>query len=85
MTKYEVFITKTVQKKLKKLPNKIADKFETLMLKLEDNPRPPYCKKLSGRKAYRIRSGNYRFIYTIQDKMLIVTVIKVDHRKNIYK
>ncbi|MCF8338671.1 MAG: type II toxin-antitoxin system RelE/ParE family toxin [Bacteroidales bacterium] len=85
MAKYEVFITKTVQKQLKKLPNKIADKLETQMLQLEDNPRPTHCKKLSGREAYRIRVGNYRFIYIIKDKILLVNVIKVGHRKNIYK
>lgn len=57
MAKYEVFITKTVQKRLKKLPNKIADKLETQMLQLEDNPRPPYCKKTIWQKclSYPIR------------------------------
>ena len=55
------------------------------MLQLEDNPRPTHCKKLSGREAYRIRVGNYRFIYIIKDKILLVNVIKVGHRKNIYE
>jgi mRNA interferase RelE/StbE len=60
--KYLVIITRTVQKVLSRLPNNIAVKLESAMLKLENNPRPPGCKKLKGREAYRIREGDYRII-----------------------
>ena len=49
------------------------------------DPRPNGCKKLKGRDAYRIRSGNYRIIYDIQDNELIIDVIALGHRKDVYK
>ena len=55
MTKYEVVITKSVQKYLDKLPDTIADKLESAMMKLKNEPRPPGCEKMSGRNAYIIR------------------------------
>ena len=84
MAKYEVFITTTVQKQLKNLPDDIADKLEQKMLLLEDDPRPPDCKKLKGRVGFRVRAGNYRFIYEIRDKVLVILILKVGHRKDIY-
>ena len=83
--KYTVVITKSVQKQLSKLPGDIADQLETRMLQLEDNPRPFGCEKLKGRDGYRIRVGNYRIIYEIQDNILVVTILKVGDRKDIYK
>ena len=82
--KYTVYITKTVQKQIAKLPNNVADRIEAKMLSLEDNPRPPETKKLKGRNAYRLRVGKYRFIYDIQDNILVVEIIKIAHRKDIY-
>jgi mRNA interferase RelE/StbE len=84
MLKYTVVITLSVRRYLKKLPDKLADKLESEMLKLEINPRPVGCLKLKGRNAYRIRSGNYRIIYEIEYKILKVTVIEAGDRKNIY-
>jgi len=85
MTKYNVIITTKVQKYLDKLSDKIADKLETAMLQLGDNPRPNGVDKLTNRDAYRIRVGDYRIIYTIRDKILLVTVIDTGHRREIYK
>ena len=85
MTKYNVIITTKVQKYLDKLSDKIADKLETAMLQLGDNPRPNGVDKLTNRDAYRIRVGDYRIIYTIRDKTLLVTVIDTGHRREIYK
>ena len=83
--KYTVYITKTVQKQLAKFPNTVADRLERKMLALEDDPRPSGAVKLTGRDAYRIRVGDYRFIYDIQDTILTVDILKVAHRKDIYK
>lgn len=85
MTKYTVVITKSVQKLLSKMPDKLADLLENAMLNLEDNPRPFGNKKLRGRNAYRIREGDYRIIYEINDKIITVTVTNVGHRKEIYR
>ncbi len=83
--RYTVVITKTVQKLLSKLPDRTASKLEAAMLLLENNPRPNGCKKLKGRDAYRIREGDYRIIYEIEDNILHVLVIDVGHRRDIYK
>lgn len=52
---------------------------------LEDNPRPSWSKKLSGREEYRARQGNYRILYVIEETIKIVQVTKVGHRRNIYE
>ena len=85
MAKYTVVITTSVQKMLVKLPNATAEKLERAMLALEENPRPHGYKKLKGRVANRIRVGNYRIIYEIEDFILKVTVIDAGHRKEIYR
>ena len=50
-----------------------------------DDPRPPQAKRLSGREQYRLRQGDYRILYTIQDDVLVVTVVEVGNRKDIYR
>jgi mRNA interferase RelE/StbE len=82
---YTVLILPSAQKQLNKLPNAIATRIEDKMMGLEQDPRPPGCKKLKGRDAYRIRIGDYRVIYEINDGQLIVTVITVGHRKEVYE
>ncbi len=56
-----------------------------LVAALSDNSRPSGCKKLTGRNAYRLRVGDYRIIYTIDDGRLVVIVLEVGHRKHIYE
>jgi len=84
MPNYTVVITQSVQKYLKKIPDKLADRLESEMMNLEINPRPFGYIKLKGRNACRIRAGNYRIIYEIEDKILKVTVIEAGDRKEIY-
>ena len=83
--KYAVLILPSVQKQLDKLPNNTATRIEDKMMELESEPRPSGCKKLKGRNAYRIRIGDYRAIYDIIDNKLIITVINVAHRKDVYQ
>ncbi|HEV2832091.1 MAG TPA: type II toxin-antitoxin system RelE/ParE family toxin [Hanamia sp.] len=84
MSKYTVVITQSVQKYLKKIPHKLADKLESEMMNLEINPRPFGYIKLKGKNAYRIRVGNYRIIYEIEDRILKITTIDAGDRKEIY-
>ena len=84
MPKYTVVVTQSVQKYLKKSPERLATKLEAAMLSLELNPRPYGFKKLKGREAYRIRAGNYRIIYEIEDRALRVIIIDAGNRKEIY-
>ena len=85
MAKYTVVVTRSVQKLLIKMPDILANSLEKAMLNLEENPRPFGYKKLKGRNAYRIREGDYRIIYEIEDKIITITVTNIGHRKNIYK
>ncbi len=82
---YTVLILPSAQKQIDKLPNNTATRIEDKMMELGADPRPSGCKKLKGRDAYRIRIGDYRAIYEIQDNKLIVTVITVGHRKDVYE
>lgn len=84
MSKYTAVLSKKAQKQLDKLPDTIAEPIFDAIIELEENPRPAGIKKLKGRDGYRIRIGNYRIIYEIFDSELIVDVIALGHRKNIY-
>ncbi len=82
---YNVIVNKTVKKQLDKIPIVYAKKIAFAIYSLEIEPRPSGCKKLVDfNNSYRIRVGNYRIIYTIEDEQLIVQVIKVGHRQSIY-
>jgi mRNA interferase RelE/StbE len=81
---YKLFIEKAVFKQLKKVPERDYQKIMSAIAALAENPRPAGCKKLKVRPGYRIREGNYRVIYEINDKMLTVTVIDAGDRKDIY-
>ncbi len=67
-----------------KLPALLHTRITSKIISLEDNPRPRGAKKLSGREEYRLRVGEYRVLYTIDDKGRIVTVFAVGHRREIY-
>lgn len=85
MPNYTIVLSKKAQKQLDKLSNKIAEPIFIAIASLEINPRPNGYKKLKGRDAYRIRTGNYRIIYSVIDDKLIVDVITLGHRKDIYE
>ena len=81
---YHVLLSKKAVKELDKLSDHTAEPILEAIGNLANEPRPSGCKKLKGRDGYRIRVGNYRVIYEIVDKELIVDVIAVGHRKDIY-
>jgi len=84
-SEHTILILPSAQKQLSKLPNAIATRIEDKLLELEQDPCPPGCKKLRGRDAWRIRIGDYRVIYEINDGRLIVTVITIGHRREVYE
>ena len=67
------------------LPNAFHKRIAAKIVGLGDNPRPSGCKKLSGTDGYRIRIGNYRVVYTIDDKAALVTVVGIGHRREVYR
>lgn len=81
---YIVELSLSAQKQFNNLPNSMAERVQAKLLELEENPRPMGCKKLKGRPAYRIRIGDYRAIYTINDNILTVIIIKIGHRRDVY-
>ncbi len=85
MPNYTVVLSKKAQKQLDKLSDNIAEPIIDAITGLEQNPRPVGYKKLKGRDGYRIRTGNYRIIYNIFDTELIIDIITLGHRKDIYE
>jgi mRNA interferase RelE/StbE len=85
MASYKIVFKKSVAKDLKSIPKKDVKRIISAIQKLADNPRPPQSKKLSGQERFRIRQGNYRILYTIEDNRLIVCVVKVGNRRDVYK
>ena len=84
--KYSINYKRSAYEELLQLPASIAHKIKNAIDSLSDNPRPHNCKKLKGSvNDYRLRIGNYRVVYTIIDAFLIITVIKIAHRKDVYR
>jgi len=86
VAKYKLRIKKSAAKELEAISRK-ADRQRIVarIRTLADNPRPAGCKKLSGSERYRIRQGPYRIVYAIEDKQLVVYVIKIGDRKSVYR
>ena len=82
---YQLTIKPKAIKALEKINEPDYSTIKAEIYSLADNPRPHGYKKLKGRDAYRIRSGDYRIIYSIFDKILTVDVIAIGHRKDIYE
>lgn len=85
MASYKVEIKKSAIKEINKLPRPDLKRVWARIEALADEPRPHDSIKLSADEKYRVRVGHYRILYTIEDAVLIVYVIKVAHRKDVYK
>ncbi|MGG7054649.1 type II toxin-antitoxin system RelE family toxin [Nitrosomonas sp. ANs5] len=85
MASYKLVFKKSVSKDFRPIPNKDVAHLLQRMQALQENPRPVGSEKLSGQERYRIRQGVYRIIYEVADELLVVTVVKVGHRKHVYK
>ena len=85
MDKYTTEIIPKAEKGFLKLPDNVRVKIREKILSLEDNPKPFGCKKLKETEYYRLRCGNYRVIYRVDDKLKIAKVLSIAHRKDVYK
>ena len=85
MAKYKLLFKKSVAKDLRLIPKKDVARILKCFDALSEDPRAPSCEKLSGLERYRVRQGAYRIIYEIQDDKLIVVVVKVAHRRDVYR
>jgi mRNA interferase RelE/StbE len=85
MAAYKIYFKKSVEKDFKVIPKKNLVKILERIEALAKDPRPPGCEKLSGQQKYRLRQGRYRILYSVQDDELTIWVVKVGHRKDIYR
>ena len=85
MANYSIVFTQSVAKDLRSIPKKDVQRILKRIDGLIDDPRPVGAEKLSGDEKYRIRQGNYRILYTIEDDIITVTIVKVRHRRDIYR
>lgn len=86
MARYRILIKPSAVREIESIGSKLdRQSIVSLIEKLADNPRPVGCEKLSGQDKYRIRKGRYRIVYSIEDRQLVVFVVKVGHRKDVYR
>jgi len=85
MGRFELVFKRTVAKDLRSFPKKDVTRILQRIEALRDDPRPRGVEKLSGRDIYRVRQGVYRILYEIRDNELIIVVIQVGHRSDVYR
>jgi len=85
MKEYTVLILRRAQKELARLPGGAYENVRDAIRALGQNPRPPGCLKLTGRDGWRIRVGDYRVIYEIDDEQKTVTILHIGHRRDVYR
>jgi mRNA interferase RelE/StbE len=85
MAVYSIFFKDSVRKDLDSIARNNLQRIIERIGNLAEDPRPVGCEKLSGQEKYRVRQGNYRIIYSIQDTELTVWVVKVGHRREVYR
>ena len=85
MAFYKILFRESIHKDLRHIPqNDVKRIFERIDL-LAVEPRPYGCEKLTGQEKYRVRQGTYRIVYSIQDKELVIWIVKIGQRKDIYR
>ena len=85
MAKYKIVFKQTVAKDLRPIPNKDVQRILAKINQLADDPRPTGSEKLTGEEKYRIRQGNYRILYTIEEEIITITIVKIGHRRDVYR
>jgi len=85
MARFEIVFKRSVAKDLRHLPKQNVQRILARIHALADNPRPPGAEKLSAQERYRVRQGIYRILYEIENDRLLVVVVKVGHRRDVYR
>jgi len=85
MASFKIIFKQSVAKDLRRIPKKEVSKILSRIEALAVEPRPPGAEKLSGQEKYRIRQGVYRVLYEIIDKELVVVIVRVGHRRDVYR
>ncbi|MBI4411065.1 MAG: type II toxin-antitoxin system RelE/ParE family toxin [Deltaproteobacteria bacterium] len=82
---YRIILETRARKEFLDLPREVQMKIGDIFDDLKANPRPPASKKLTGQEGYRIRKGDYRILYTVNDRQSSVTIYRVGHRREVYR
>ena len=82
---YAIAILRRAQRELQRLPHEDYERVREAIRALAQNPRPTGCLALTGRAGWRIRVGNYRVIYEINDVQHTVTILHIGHRRDVYR
>lgn len=82
---YNVSLKKSAQRELRAIPQPDLSRIVNRIQRLGEIPRPPGCEKLSGEERYRVRQGDYRIVYAVDDERRIVEVVKIGHRREVYR
>jgi mRNA interferase RelE/StbE len=85
MALFEIWIKKSAEKEIRAIPTPHRRRVINRIQTLAENPRPVGSVKLAGREGWRLRVGVYRIIYTVEDDRLVVEVIKIAHRRDVYR
>lgn len=85
MAEYNVYFRESVEKDFRTISRKDIIKILQPIEALSSDPRPPGVEKLTGQDRYRLRQGNYRIVYSIQDKELSVWIVRIGHRREVYR
>ena len=85
MANYKLVFKQSVAKDLRPIPKKDVQRILKRIDQLAVNPRPPGSEKLTNTEKYRIRQGNYRILYMIEDEIVTVTVVNIGHRRDVYQ
>ncbi len=83
--KYSIYIKKSAEREMDRLSKVVFDRVAAAILALEASPRPRSSKKLRGSESYRIRVGNYRILYIVEDSSGRIDVVAVGHRRDVYR
>lgn len=85
MAGFRVVFRQSVREDLRRVPKRDVQRILARIEALAEDPRPPGAEKLSAQERYRIRQGAYRILYEIRDEALLVVVVKVGHRRHVYR
>ena len=85
MSRYRVEVRPGAVRALRKIDPTIRPRIEGIITLLAEDPRPPASRPLRGRPGYRVRVGDYRIIYTIEDDVLLIVVVALGHRRDVYR
>lgn len=85
MSRYKIELRPATARALRKLDPRVARRVHAAIALLAEDPRPPASRPLRGRPAWRVRVGDYRVIYTIEDDLLLIVVVTLGHRRDIYE